>query len=120
MIQTAKALYNFVSGFTWTAYPEYSVPDSAVLPYITYTIQESAWDEQGMLQMRLWYQGTGYATLNAKIDEISAVVESGKHVPTESGGLYVFKGTPWCQYQKSDETDLKIAYLNFNVNYETK
>lgn len=119
MKQTATALYTFASGFTWKAYPEFGVPDTAVLPYITYSVQESVWDEMGMLQMRLWYKGTGYNTLNTKIDEIAAEVEPGKYIPTASGGLYIFKGSPWCQYQPSDEADLKIAYLNFNVNYET-
>lgn len=119
MKQTAIALYNFASGFTWAAYPEFSVPDGALLPYITYTIQESMWDEMGMLQIRLWYKGTGYNTINSKIDEISAAVEFGKYISTDSGGLYIYKGSPWCQYQQSDEPDLKIAYLNFNVNYET-
>lgn len=119
MKQTAKALYTFASSFSWSAYPEYSVPDSAVLPYITYTLQESSWDEMGMLQMRLWSGSTSYDTINSKIDEITESVTPGRYVLTDSGGLYIYKGSPWCQYQPSDEPNLKIAYLNFNVNYET-
>ena len=120
MTQTAIALYNFASGFTWAAYPETGAPSSASLPYITYTLQEYDWDEEGMMQMRLWYKGADYATINAKIDEIANAVRGGKRVATESGALWIYKGSPWCQYQPSDEVDLKIAYLNFDVHYTTR
>lgn len=119
MTQTAIALYNFASSYRWPAYPEYSVPASATLPYITYTLQEYSWDNMGMMQMRLWYKGADYTTINAKIDEIEASIENGKRVNTISGALYFYKGEPWCQYQPSDEVDLKIAYLNFYVHYTT-
>ena len=119
MTQTAIALYTFASGFSWNAYPEENVPASAALPYITYTLQEYEWDTMGMLQMRLWYRGSDYTTINAKVDEIAAYVERGAKVKTASGALVIYKGSPWCQYQLSDEVDLKIAYLNFDVHYTT-
>ncbi|MBR4266486.1 MAG: hypothetical protein IKQ46_10580 [Bacteroidales bacterium] len=119
MTQTAIALYTFASSFTWPAYPEDSVPSSADLPYITYTLQEYDWDSMGMMQMRLWYKGADYATINAKIDDISNSVKNGYKVNTSSGAVCIYKGSPWCQYQPSDEVDLKIAYLNFNVHYTT-
>lgn len=119
MTQTAIALYTFASGFTWPAYPEDGVPSSATLPYITYTLQEYDWDSMGMMQMRLWYKGADYATINAKIDDISNAIKNGYKVNTESGSVRIYKGSPWCQYQPSDEIDLKIAYLNFNVHYTT-
>jgi len=120
MTETAVALYNFASSFDWPAYPEYGVPASAALPYITYTVQNYEWDTMGMLQMRLWYNGADYKAINQKVDVIEARVENGSRVLTPSGSLVIFKGEPWCQYQPSDEVDLKIAYLNFNVHYTTK
>ena len=120
MKETAIALYTFASGFTWPAYPETGVPSSANLPYITYTLQEYEWDTMGMLQMRLWYKGADYATINAKVDEIEERVRRGYRIKTESGAVWFYKGEPWCQYQPSDEVDLKIAYLNFNVHYTTR
>ena len=38
MTNTAKALYQFFSGFGLPAYVEYNVPDEAALPYITYRL----------------------------------------------------------------------------------
>lgn len=119
MKQTSKALYQFASGYGWEAFPEYGVPKGAEFPYITYTLQEEQWDTVGMLQMRLWYKGSDYNTINEKVDEISQDIESGKEIMTDSGILYIYKGSPWCQIQPSDEKDLKIYYLNFNVNYAT-
>lgn len=120
MTETAIALYTFASGFKWAAYPESGVPASAALPYITYTLQEYDWDTMGMMQMRLWYKGADYATINAKVDDIETAVRYGTKIPTASGSLWIYKGSPWCQYQPSDEVDLKIAYLNFNVHYTTR
>ena len=40
MINTARALYGFFSGFGLPAFVEYSVPEDAELPYITYPQKE--------------------------------------------------------------------------------
>lgn len=119
MTETAVALYNFASSFEWAAYPETGVPASAELPYITYTLQNYSWNTMGMLQMRLWYKGADYATINKKVDDIETRIETGSRVMTPSGSIVIYKGSPWCQYQPSDEVDLKIAYLNFDVHYLT-
>lgn len=119
MTQTATALYNFASSFGWDAYPEYSVSNGAALPYITYTLQEYEWDTVGTMQMRLWSKDTSYTAINQKIDLIEERLNESNGVPTPSGSLYIYKGSPWCQFQPSDEPDLKIAYLNFDVHYTT-
>lgn len=120
MTNVAKALYQFASGFSWDAYPEASVPSNAELPYITYTVQDYNWAEQGMLQMRLWYNGEDYETITSKIDEIGLAVDTGKSVFIGDEKLVIYKGSPFCQFQPSDETNLKIVYLNFSVHYLTK
>ena len=119
MTQTATALYNFASSFGWDAYPENAVPNNAELPYITYTLQEYNFDEQGMLQMRLWQVNESYTEINQKVDMIEQDVRNGKKLFTDSGIIYLYKGSPWCQYQPADEPNLKIAYLNFNSHYAT-
>lgn len=119
MTQTAIAIYNFASSFGWNAYPEYSVPNNAELPYITYQLQQYNFDEQGMLQMRLWQINESYTEINQKVDMIEQEVRNGKKLFTESGIIYLYKGSPWCQYQPADEPNLKIAYLNFTACYAT-
>lgn len=119
MTNSATALYNFASSFEWKAYAEGGVPASAELPYITYTVQNYDWDSMGMLQMRLWYRGADYKTINKKIDDIEARIENGSRIMTPEGMLVIYKGSPWCQYELTQEVDLKVAYLNFDVHYLT-
>lgn len=120
MTQTAKALYEFASMFGWNAYPEYSVPTNAKLPYITYTLQEYEWDHMGTMQIRLWSENTSYTEINKKIDEISDYLKNGAEIKTDSGKLVFYKDDPFCQYQPSDEVNLKIAYMLIKVHYLTK
>lgn len=120
MTQTAKALYEFASMFGWNAYAEYTVPKNAKLPYITYTIQEYEWDSMGTMQLRLWDENTSYIEINKKVDEISEYLERNAEIKTDSGKLVFYKDDPFCQYQPSDEVNLKIAYMLIKVHYLTK
>ena len=54
MTNTAKALYQFFSGFGIPAYVEYAPPDNAQLPYITYQLIEPDWDDGGTFYARVW------------------------------------------------------------------
>lgn len=119
MKQTAEALYNFASSFGWDAYPEQSVPNDAELPYITYTLREDDFRVPGLIQMRLWNVSEGYTEINSVVDKIELEVRDGKKLFTESGIIYLYKGSPWCQFQPSEEPNLKIAYLNFIAHFAT-
>ena len=117
MTNTAIALYNFFSSFGLPAFPEYSVPDEAQLPYITYQLIEPDWDDGGTFYARVWYRTTTYTAINAKLDQIKAAVGEAVSLPVESGGaVYLMKGTPFIQYMPMEGDDtLKVAYLNFNI-----
>lgn len=119
MKQTATALYDFASSFGWDAYPERGVPNDAELPYITYTLQENDFRTPGLIQMRLWNVSEGYDEINSMVDKIEKEVQHGKNLFTESGIVYLYKGSPWCQFQPSEEPNLKIAYLNFIAHFAT-
>lgn len=116
MTQTAKALYSFFSGFGLPAYVEYSPPDDAVLPYITYQLVEPGWNNPGSMYARVWYRSTSYVDVSAKVDEIAAAIGEGVSLPTESGAVYLGKGTPFAQYMPMEGDDtLKVMYLNLIV-----
>lgn len=119
MTQTAIALYEFASSFGWDAYPEQNIPNNAELPYITYTLQEYDFQTPGFIQMRLWNVSDGYSEINSLIDSIEAEVRNGKSLFTDSGIIYLYKGSPWCQYQPTEEINLKIAYLNLIAHFAT-
>lgn len=120
MTNTAKALYQFFSGFGLPAYAEYNVPDEAVLPYVTYQLIEPGWDAVGTIYARVWYRSTSFTAINAKVDQITAAVGEGVSLPTDGGAVYLTKGAPFAQYMpmEGDET-LKVEYLLFNIQTPT-
>lgn len=127
MTNTAKALNAFWSSFGLPAYPEDNVPEcdgngnKLAPPYITYTLVEPDWDTPTTHQARVWYRTESYATINAKIDEIAARIPAGcgVRVPTDGGFLWINRGSPWVQYQPTDDRVLKIAYINTQLNAYT-
>lgn len=117
MTNTAKAMYQFFSGFGIPAYVEYAPPDEAQLPYITYQLIEPDWDDGGTFYARVWYRSTSYTAINAKVDEIRAAIGEGVSIPTSGGAVYLSKGTPFVQYMPMEGDDtLKVAYINFNIH----
>jgi len=116
MTNTAKALYQFFSGFGLNAYVEYNIPDDAQLPYISYQLIEPDWEDGGTFYARVWYRSMSFLEVNAKIDEIAAAVGEGKSLRTPGGAVYLSKGAPFIQFMPMEGDDtLRVAYLNFNI-----
>lgn len=117
MTDTAKALYQFFSSFGLPAYTEYSIPDDAQLPYITYQLIEPDWDDAATFYARVWYRSTSFVEVNAKADEIKAAIGEGKSLPTDHGAIYLSKGSPFLQYMPFEGDDtLKVVYLLINIH----
>ena len=120
MTNTAKALYQFFSGFGLDAYVEYSVPDDSQLPYITYQVIEPDWKESATIYARVWYRSTSYAAINAKVDEIRAAIGEGVSLPTDNGAVYLTKAAPFAQNMPMEgDPNLKVVYLLFNIQTPT-
>ena len=49
-----QAIHSFWSSFGLTAYDENSVPDTAELPYITYSLSYDTFDHQVSMVANLW------------------------------------------------------------------
>lgn len=117
MTNTAKALYNFFSGFGLDAYAEHSIPDDAELPYITYQLIEPDWRDSATMYARVWYRSSSLVAINAKVDEIKNAIGEGVSLPTDGGAVYLGKGTPFAQYMPMEGDDtLKAVYLNLIIN----
>lgn len=118
----AAALYQFFSGFGMDAYAATSVPDDAILPYLTYELITSAWDggEVG-LTVNLWFRTESEAVPNAKAEELSeAIGHGGIRLKCDNGYIWLKRGSPWCQ-SLSDETskEIKRRYINITAEYQT-
>lgn len=118
MKQIAKALYDFWSSFSIPAYPENNVPYSedgvtpVEPPYITYRVTRPDWRTQVSTFARVWYKDTSYKDISDKVDEIESRIGEGVMLPTDNGFLLLFKDINFCQYEPTDDSRLKVAYLS--------
>ena len=95
MQETAKAVYQFFSGFQIPAYDQQAVPDDAELPYITYYVQEPEWGAQATGFAQVWYRTKSRATVNAKTDEIvSAIGDRGVKLDCRGGCVVIRPESP--------------------------
>lgn len=116
MIQTAKALYDFLSGFGIPAYTVNTVPDDAQLPYLTYPLQEPEWNRKATFYLTIYYrhQTSNFESL-AKADEIVAAIGEGKILPCDGGYIVLWPETPLVQ-ELPPNGDVRGAYVNLSIN----
>lgn len=118
MRDVAKALYDFWSSFGIPAYPENNVPyskDGVTLvepPYITYRVARPEWRTQVSTYARVWYKDTSYIDISNKVDQIESRIGEGVMLPTDSGFVLLFKDLTFCQYEPTEDSRLKVAYLS--------
>lgn len=118
MTEVAKALQAFYSGFGVPAYSESSVPDDAELPYITYTVPQSAVFSGVTHQARVWYAtdpgAPSNVQVNAKADEILQAVGQGVRLAAGRGDICIYPASMLAQNQPAD-AKTRIVYLNFEL-----
>lgn len=120
MTQTAKALYDFWSGFGIPAYADDAVPDNAQMPYITYELQFPDWRQEVACSARLWYRSRSFVGISAKLDQICQVIDPGASVKTTSGSVKIFWDDNKIQFQPYDiDPDVKVAYMRVIVAAHT-
>lgn len=122
MTKVAIALQSFWAGFGMPAFVEDSVPDEmpdengvmhpVELPYITYRLAQPNWSRAMSMYARVWYHGTSYVDLSAKVDEISQTIGTGITIPYDSGFISLFKDDNFCQFMPEIDGTTKVAYLS--------
>lgn len=117
MISTAKALYEFFSGFGIPAYPENTVPDDAVLPYLSYSLAEPEWDQVQSFYVKVYYRNrSSYLESLTKADEIVREIGTGIVLPCEPHGyIAIHPQTPLIQ-QLPPEEEVRGAYINLSIH----
>jgi len=113
-----QALHAFWSSFNLKAYDETSVPDDAVLPYITYEVSSDDFGNKISLSASLWYRSSSWSDITKKEQEISAyITRGGRLVPYDDGAMWISKGTPWAQ-RLGEDSDDQIRRIILNVEIE--
>lgn len=118
MTKTA-ALHDFFSSFGLMAYQEYSVPENAEFPYLTYSVVTDSIENNVVLTANLWYRSSSWVACNAKADEISKDIGNGGRVVAYDGGaVWLRRGTPFAQ-SMNDETDdlIRRKYINITAEF---
>lgn len=114
-----QAYKSFWSGFDLRAYDETSVPDDAVMPYITFEVSEDDFDHTIALTASVWYRSTSWSEVVAKVKEIAEdISRGGKMVRYDNGAFWIRKGNPWAQRLADPNDDsVRRMVLNLEVEY---
>ena len=113
-----QTLQAFFSSFGWTAYDENSVPEDAVLPYITYEVQTANIGTPVYLSANLWDRSTSWRTVTEKgIDIAKELSFGGKTVKYDDGLLFITMGAPFTQRIADDDDTIRRLMLNFAVEF---
>lgn len=113
-----QALNAFWNGFSLTAYDENTVPDDAILPYITFEASTDDFGNSLAQSASLWYRDPSWAAITAKEQEISDFIgRGGRMVPYSGGAIWIRKATPWAQ-RMNDPNDRDIRRMILNVIVE--
>ena len=117
-MNTSQALQSFWSSFDLPAYDEKTVPDKAELPYITYETRDDFFGNQAALTASLWYRSSSWESITLKEQSIAEyITRGGKMLPTDDGGMWLKRGTPWAQ-RMDDPSDDKIRRMILNYEIE--
>lgn len=113
-----QTLHAFWSGFTWDAYDENSVPESASLPYITYEASSDDFGNNLNLTASIWDRSSSWATVTDKEQDISDFIgRGGRMVAYDDGAMWIRRGSPWAQ-RMNEPSDDSIRRIVLNVVIE--
>lgn len=130
MIDTARALYQFFSGFGVPAYAKNNVPDTINIdgvemplepPYITYEVKRPEPLSKCLIHAWVWYRGTAMTDVLTKCDEIEAAIGTGLTIRTPGGfvALYRDVDTPFAQEQPDPDKTIRVMYLTMILHANT-
>lgn len=118
----SQTIQSFWSGFGLIAYDEYSVPDDARMPYITYSLSIGDIDSIIMSSASVWYRSTSWSSVESKVKEISEAITkmNPPSIKTDNGRVYITKGSPFATRLNDPSDDaIKRMYININVEFLT-
>lgn len=122
MINTARALNEFWSGFGLWAFTVNTVPDDGPdghplkPPYITYNLPETESLEPATHYAQVWYRDTSNAELLEKVDQIKEAIGTGIRLECDGGYVVLRPSTPYVQIETGDDPTIRYAYINLQIN----
>lgn len=117
-----QALDQFFNSFGVKAYRNTSVPDDVILPYLTYDVLISSWEEDPVSLTVHYHDYTeSEAKVDAKAEEIrQRIGMRGALLNCDGGAIWLKLGVPWCQSLVDDTNkSIKRRYMNITAEYLT-
>ena len=118
-----QALQSFWSSFGIPAYDENTVPtgdDAPAFPYITYDAVVSDLGNPVAMSASLWYYGTSWGQITAKLEDISFAIGRGwRLLPIDNGAVWIKKGSPFAQRMNDSNDMIRRIFINITAEYLT-
>ena len=118
-----QALQSFWSSFGLPAYDENTVPTGDAkpnYPYITYDASVSNLGAPVALSGSLWYYGTSWAQITAKMSEVQAGIgRGGKIITIDGGALWIKQGSPFAQRVSDPNDMIRRIFINIEAEFIT-
>lgn len=115
-----QAIQNFFENFALSVYSSASVPEDAVMPYLTYDCVLDGQFAETSIQVNLWYYSSSEVEANAKAEEIGEVIDTMYPLPCDKGLIWLKRGSPWCQALYDEASDkVKRRLLNVTAEFMT-
>ena len=116
-----QAIQNFWESFDIPAYDENSVPDDAVLPYITYNASIGKFESPIPLTGSIWYRSTSWKDISLKANEIIESVIPYKLIKLDNNEyIHVVRGSPVLQRMTDPDASIKRIYINLMAEFYMK
>lgn len=116
----AQALQTFWESFGIPAYEQTTVPETATMPYITYSVSTDSLDNVVNMTASVWYHSTSWKDISEKTEQIARYIV-GMNPPSikfDGGRLYIAKGNPFAQRMADPNDDMiRRMYLNIQAEY---
>jgi len=118
-----QAIHKFWSSFGIPAFDENTVPDGEdkpSFPYITYDAVVSDFNHPVAMSASIWYYGTSWSQITAKLTEIEAELgRGGVTLLCDGGAVWIVKGSPFAQRMPDDNDMIRRIFINISAEYLT-
>lgn len=113
-----QALYRLWSSFSIPAYDVSTVPDGAIMPYLTYEVSTDSFGNEVAITNSLWYHSYSWQEISQKTQQISDYIgKGGRLIKYDGGAFWVKRGTPFAQRLSTDNDSVRRIVLNFSIEF---
>lgn len=116
----AQAIQSFWSSFGLPAYDQFTVPQDAKMPYITYNVSEGEIDTYVGLYGSIWSRGTSWEQVEIKAKQIAQYIVRMNPIKIDGGYLHINLGNPFAQRLQDEDDNVRRIYLNLQAEFFTE